>query len=192
MAVTTHPWTPKEINIVRESVALNRTAREIAQLLPGRTRNAVIGLKFRLGLATKRPPHMVRSKKKRQDQTPVVVELNPKADKPTLPLVNTTRPEGVVVHFPKPVSVEINNGKGKDVLLINRQRKQCAYITGLPAAEKTRCCGQLVYKNTSWCAYHRELIYVPARKKGAVSDGHRHGTGPRSWLFGGAVKGDGR
>lgn len=164
MAVVAHPWTPEEIRIVREGFALNMTAREIAEKLPGRTRNSVIGLRFRLGLAKKNPPQTEGSKRKKRKQDAQVVELNPKADQPATPSVKLTKPEGVVIHLPKPIPVHIGDRKGKEVLLINRRQNQCAYISGKVQGVETKCCGKPTMEYSSWCEEHRRLVYVPKTK----------------------------
>lgn len=183
-------WSVDEINILKDLADKKHTSTEIAKLL-GRTRNAVMGAAFRMGISLNK-----KNPSTKATIAPVVkvVELKPK------PTVREKPVQSVVIPMPKPPpKVELPTPEREDtepesrgILFVNRERNQCAYILGPVAAEKTRCCGELVYKGSSWCAEHKAVVWVPMGKRGAASNGHRHGTGPRTWLFGGAAKGNGR
>lgn len=51
----TGAWTTEEERLIRESWARGQSAREIMDILPGRSRNAILGKVHRMGLPNRKP-----------------------------------------------------------------------------------------------------------------------------------------
>ncbi len=48
--------------------------------------------------------------------------------------------------------------------LLDVRARQCRYIVSGDFREAV-CCGARTRENSSWCEYHRQLVYVPERDR---------------------------
>lgn len=137
-------WCPGEVDAMLRMVAEGASSREIGNYL-GKTRNAVLGKLFRLGVSCKTTIH---------------------SNKPLKPRQKTTKPFSL-----KPaevVKLRVNRPKASaptndPVHILLRKESQCAFIVG-----HHLCCGAEAYRSvdglghprvTSWCPYHYNIVF---------------------------------
>ena len=48
--------------------------------------------------------------------------------------------------------------------LLDARARQCRYIVS-DSPRDAVCCGARTPENSSWCEYHRQLVYVPERDR---------------------------
>lgn len=129
-------WTAENIKLLKSEWGRGLSAAEIAKIMGGMSRNAIIGKAHRLGLTERRQA-------KRAPRRPGDVE----ADMRRQIAVEPARIDGA------PVTVEtIRAGL-------------CRWPLGDPASEEFHFCGQASGERT-YCAYHSRLAYgaAPSRE----------------------------
>lgn len=173
--ITGHEWTDREIAIAHPLYLAGSSASEIAKRLPGRTRNAVIGLAHRKGwtVANRQPASAPTA-------TPLVVRtsrhagaINARGNRPPAPHIepgglskSSATPEQkrtFAAAGQKLVAVFAAPANDDAVLLMDRRRSQCAWPVGIPdRPANQRCCGKRVVEGAnaaleSYCADHAKV-----------------------------------
>ncbi len=46
---------------------------------------------------------------------------------------------------------------------VDARAQQCRFIVSDAAAEETMCCGALTSETSSWCSWHRQVVFAPRR-----------------------------
>ncbi|MDE2472163.1 MAG: GcrA cell cycle regulator, partial [Bradyrhizobium sp.] len=134
-------WTADRVESLKQYVAEGRTASQIARLIGGVSRNAVIGKVHRSGLCLSTPP----SWSNKGDRP--VRKAKPKAPKPRVhnPLgakSGRTKAKPLPPKPFKPVVVELAAPTCEPVTLIERTDTQCPWIAGETHGPATLMCGE--------------------------------------------------
>ena len=129
-----------EIATLRDQASKGLTAREIADQLPLRSRNAVIGMAHRLGIAFANKPSgrevpAVKLPRKRKSER-----------KSPMAKVQFQIPDEQIIHDPT---------VGKS--LYDATSEDCKFIAGAPAS--LRICGNPTVAGKSWCQDHVLIVY---------------------------------
>jgi hypothetical protein len=93
-----------------------------------------------------------------EPEKPVLEAVEPACKDPITPVVEIASEP---IAQPKPS----NDNAPKDLLLVDRERWQCAYPLWdeYPGPDKAFCCGKPVKEGTSYCPAHAEILLVPPR-----------------------------
>ncbi len=134
-------WTDERVEQLRSLWTEGHSASQIARVLGGVTRNAVIGKVHRLGLAGRAAP--TRSER-------------PRLSMPAKVHVRT--------HVPPPPVVEedpvmLDDGSFATVLTIND--RMCRWPIGDPAGEEFHFCGRNPKAGSPYCEAHARKAYQP-------------------------------
>ncbi len=142
-------WTDEKVAVLRQYWGSGKSASEIAEMIGGMSRNAVIGKAHRLGLAGR--PSPIKERKAR-----------PKAPSPShASPATTTTPATPKV--PLDNVVELLPGGGATILSLTE--RMCRWPHGDPKKPGFRFCGKPAADGTSYCADHLKLAYQPPQPK---------------------------
>jgi hypothetical protein len=124
------------------------SARKIAEMMGVGSRNAVLGLRQRMGLPKRRDAFTqargeYRARVKER-------EARKKPPRPRVP-VELRRPRAVVIPAVEMPSLNIR--------FADRKPWECSYIAGEPTAEAV-CCGHRVKPGSSYCGFHHSVVWV--------------------------------
>jgi GcrA cell cycle regulator len=137
----TFMWTDERVEQLKSLWTEGLSASQIARVLGGVTRNAVIGKVHRLGLAGRASPS--------------------RSERPRLPL---TPKVSIRVHAPEPPVVEedpvlLDDGNFATVLTIND--RMCRWPIGDPAENEFHFCGRKPKNGSPYCEAHARKAYQP-------------------------------
>ncbi len=139
-------WTEERVEQLRTLWTEGLSASQIARVLGGVTRNAVIGKVHRLGLAGRASPS--RSERPRLPTTPKVqVRSAP------------TPPAPVVEEDP----VILDDGSFATVLTIND--RMCRWPIGDPSENEFHFCGRKPKNGSPYCDAHARKAYQPQQSR---------------------------
>ena len=144
-------WTEEKVAVLRQYWGSGKSASEIAEIIGGMSRNAVIGKAHRLGLAGR--PSPIKEKKARPK--PAAVSHSSPAPAPT--------PAPAVARTPVDNVVELLPGGGATILSLTE--RMCRWPHGDPKKPGFRFCGKPSADGTSYCAEHLKQAYQPPQPK---------------------------
>ena len=145
-------WDEKKIQILKNEWGKGKTASQIAELIGGVSRNAVIGKAHRLNLSIK-----VRTKTKSfnlnsgKDNTSKKVSQNPRRSR-----------------F-RSLLLDKNFEEAKNISLEELTENTCKYMEGHPSEKNSSFCGRKTVEKFSYCPLHLMIVYQPKGKKEEVS-----------------------
>ena len=141
-------WTQERENKLRELWKKGHTASQIASIIGGTTRNAVIGKAHRLNLQARAHSKKVKSKDKLENNTPVVKEekLSRKARFRSLLLDKNFEPEN-----PKTLE-ELTD-------------ETCRWPIGHPPEKEFHFCGRKPLEKFPYCKLHVLYAFQPKNEK---------------------------
>ena len=142
-------WTEEKINILKELWGTGKTASQIAEIIGGLSRNAVIGKAHRLNLSSKIKTRNVSQNQSFQNLT--------EAD-------NTKQRRGKRSKFQSLIiekDFEPENPKKLEEL----DENSCKWPIGHPEEENFYFCGRSSLKDFSYCKLHLLYAYQPKGKK---------------------------
>lgn len=168
-------WTEQRIEMLRKLWGQGQTASQIATLLGGVTRNAVIGKAHRLGLtgrpspikregteaaAPRRKPAAQRRQQPAVAAMPAPRHAVPQAPAATVPTeprysapapeLTETRPEPVVAQAKAPSAPRVAAQAGS---------KSCSWPVGDPKQPGFHFCGDAAEAGRPYCAHHCGIAY---------------------------------
>ena len=146
-------WTPEKVEKLKELWGKGNTASEIAQILGGVTRNAVIGKAHRLNLSGK-----IQTKKSSSLATSNNVSENKISRK------NLRRGKFKSLIIDK--DFEPENPKQLEEL----DESSCKWPIGHPDEKSFYFCGRTSLKDFSYCKLHLLFAYQPKGKKEDVTE----------------------
>jgi len=151
-------WTDERVDKLRELWGNGKSASEIADLLGGVSRNAVIGKAHRLGLSGR--PSPIR---KREDGAPAqATRGTAAAQAPAAPAAKPAAPA-------KPTVVaDRDAGLGDDggATILNLTERMCRWPIGDPKKPGFRFCGRPAIAGLPYCQDHATVAYqAPSSKK---------------------------
>lgn len=168
-------WTPERIERLNTLWQEGLSASQVAKLLGGVTRNAVLSKVHRLGIAGRatasapsrpaRPP--------RRDPAPRVARPKAAPDRPrrVLPTIAMAPPAAdafpAYAADPSPLRPPVEEGPGSATIM-TLGRNECSWPIGDPQADDFTLCGAPA--GGRYCQRHAALAYQPAKKKHSASE----------------------
>ncbi len=133
-------WTDERVNLLKQLWGEGKTAAEIAKVLGGITRNAVIGKAHRLKLSSRLSPIQQNTTPKQKSESAM-----PRVVKP---------------------AVKLPEFKGKGLPLIDLKDRMCRWPNGDPKEESFSFCGCETVAGLPYCDTHARAAYqVPTRSR---------------------------
>ena len=141
-------WDSKKIEILKSEWGKGKTALQIAELIGGVSRNAVIGKAHRLNLS-------IKIKKKNVSYNyPGNNEITDKK------INNNTRKNRF-----KSLVLDKNFEEAKNISLEELNENTCKYMEGHPNEKSSSFCGRKTVEKFSYCPLHLMIVYQPKGKK---------------------------
>lgn len=141
-------WTDEKVNKLKELWGKGQTASQIAEILGGVSRNAVIGKAHRLNLSSKiktRSP--IQSTKKRDNYLEKQIQFKGRRGK-----------------F-KSLILDKNFEPAKNLSLEELTEETCKYMEGNPDEKEATFCGRKNVEKFSYCPLHLMVVFQPKGKK---------------------------
>ena len=145
-------WTEEKVNKLRELWGNDKTASQIAEIIGGVSRNAVIGKAHRLNLSIK-----VRFKNNNQIQ-----KKNNKNN-------NNIKFKGRREKF-RSMLLDKDFEPAKNLCLEELNEDTCKYMEGNPNEIDASFCGRKTVEKFSYCPLHLMVVFQPKGKKEDVVD----------------------
>ena len=145
-------WDNKKIEILKSEWGKGKTASQIAELIGGVSRNAVIGKAHRLNLSSK-----IKTKNSSFNN---FTNKNQKKENNT----NFTRRSKF-----KSLVLDKNFEEAKNISLEELNENTCKYMEGHPNEKNSSFCGRKTIEKFSYCSLHLMIVFQPKGKKEDVS-----------------------
>ena len=142
-------WTDEKVNKLKELWGKGKTASQIAEIIGGISRNAVIGKAHRLNLEA-RAPSKKSSTINRQDSTKQI-------KKSIQPMSRKSRFQSILL--------DKNFESEKPTTLENLTEKTCKWPIGHPNEEKFYFCGRKPEGEFPYCKLHVLYAFQPKNQK---------------------------
>ena len=146
-------WTEEKVNKLKNLWGKGQTASQIAEIIGGVSRNAVIGKAHRLNLSLKikaRSPN--QNQKKVQHYSEKQIQLKGRRGK-----------------F-KSLLLDKNFEPAKNLTLEELTEETCKYMEGNPNEKGATFCGRKNVEKFSYCPLHLMVVFQPKGKKEDVID----------------------
>ena len=146
-------WTEEKVNKLKELWGKGSTASQIAEIIGGVSRNAVIGKAHRLNLSSK-------------IKTRSSVQLQRKEDKNINDKITFKGRRGKF----KSLILDKNFEPAKNLSLEELTDDTCKYMEGHPDDKNSSFCGRKNVEKFSYCPLHLMIVFQPKGKKDDVID----------------------
>ena len=146
-------WTQEKVNKLKELWGKGSTASQIAEIIGGVSRNAVIGKAHRLNLSQK-----IKTRSSIQ-QAKTLTKQN----------LTETKFKGRRSKF-KSLILDKNFEPAKNLILEELTEDTCKYMEGNPNEKEARFCGRKNVEKFSYCPLHLMIVFQPKGKKEDVID----------------------
>ena len=146
-------WTQEKVNKLKELWGKGSTASQIAEIIGGVSRNAVIGKAHRLNLSQK-----IKTRSSIQ-QAKTLTKQN----------ITETKFKGRRSKF-KSLILDKNFEPAKNLTLEELTEDTCKYMEGNPNEKEARFCGRKNVEKFSYCPLHLMIVFQPKGKKEDVID----------------------
>ncbi len=141
-------WTEEKVNKLKELWGKGNTASQIAEIIGGISRNAVIGKAHRLKLSSK------IIKRSRSSST-----INSYFEE-----TNNVRKRSRKVKF-RSLLLDKNFEPAKNLSLEQLSENTCKYMEGHPNESSSSFCGRKTVEKFSYCPLHLIVVFQPRGKK---------------------------
>ena len=141
-------WTDEKVNKLKNLWGKGQTASQIAEIIGGVTRNAVIGKAHRLNLSSN-----LKSRSKSQSN-----KIFEKSDESKIKF------KGKRGKF-KSLLLDKNFEPAKNLNLEELTENTCKYMEGHPEDEDSSFCGRKNVDKFSYCPLHLMIVFQPKGKK---------------------------
>ena len=147
-------WTDEKVNKLKELWGKGQTASQIAEIIGGVSRNAVIGKAHRLNLSAKIKTRSSISQNNAGN-------LSPK---------NHSIKKGSRKHKFRSLILDKNFEPAKNLQLEELNDETCKYMEGHPDEKESSFCGRKTIEKFSYCPLHIMIVFQPKGKKDDVVD----------------------
>ena len=141
-------WTEEKVNKLKELWGKEKTASQIAEIIGGVSRNAVIGKAHRLNLSSK-----IKQKSPNQTNKNFVKNQN-----------SQIHLKGKRGRF-KSLLLDKNFESAKNLTLEELTEDTCKYMEGNPNEKDASFCGRKNVEKFSYCPLHLMIVFQPKGKK---------------------------
>ncbi len=146
-------WTEEKVNKLKEMWGKGQTASQIAEIIGGVSRNAVIGKAHRLNLSSKIKQRLSSQNQKAfNNSEKSEVKLKGKRNK-----------------F-KSLLLDKNFEAAKNLSLEELSESTCKYMEGNPDEKNASFCGRKTVEKFSYCPLHLMIVFQPKGKKEDLVD----------------------
>ncbi len=146
-------WTEEKVNKLKELWGKGQTASQIAEIIGGISRNAVIGKAHRLNLSAK-----IKTRSSTNfNNNGIVRDRNTKN--------NLSRKSRF-----KSLLLDKNFEPAKNIQLEELNEHTCKYMEGHPDEVDSSFCGRKTIEKFSYCPLHLMIVFQPKGKKEEVVD----------------------
>ena len=147
-------WTEEKVNKLKNLWGKGQTASQIAEIIGGVSRNAVIGKAHRLNLSAK-------------IKTRSTMSLN--NINTTSQNINTFKKGGRKHKF-RSLLLDKNFEPAKNLQLEDLNENTCKYMEGHPDENDSSFCGRKTIEKFSYCPLHLMVVFQPKGKKDDAVD----------------------
>ena len=144
-------WTEEKVEKLKELWGKGNTASQIAEIIGGISRNAVIGKAHRLNLSAKIKKRFTSSNQSQSRDN------------------NNVQTRGRKRRF-QSLLLDKNFEPAKNLNLEELTDQTCKYMEGHPNEKDSSFCGRKTVEKFSYCPLHLMIIFQPKGKKEDVSD----------------------
>ncbi len=147
-------WTNEKVNKLKELWGKGQTASQIAEIIGGVSRNAVIGKAHRLNLSAKIKTRSVISQNNNgisDTKNSISKKVNRKQKFRSLLLDKNFEP-------------------AKNLQLEELNENTCKYMEGHPDEKSSSFCGRQTIEKFSYCPLHLMMVFQPRGKKDDIVD----------------------
>tara|TARA_A100001011_G_scaffold261973_1_gene270490 strand:+ start:157 stop:654 length:498 start_codon:yes stop_codon:yes gene_type:complete len=142
-------WTDEKVNKLKDLWGKGKTASQIAEIIGGVSRNAVIGKAHRLNLSAKIKTRSTIS----QNNTGNIIQNN-----------NSIK-RGSRKHRFKSLLLDKNFEPAKNLQLEDLNENTCKYMEGNPDEKESSFCGRKTIEKFSYCPLHLMIVFQPKGKR---------------------------
>ena len=148
-------WDDKKIEILKNEWGKGKTASQIAEMIGGVSRNAVIGKAHRLNLSIK-----IKTKNNHHNN----LSGSHKSQ-------NLSKRSSAISRSSKfrSLVLDANFEEAKNISLEELSEKTCKYMEGHPNEKSSSFCGRKTIEKFSYCPLHLMIVYQPKGKKEDVT-----------------------
>ena len=146
-------WTDEKVSILKDLWGKGQTASEIAEIIGGVSRNAVIGKAHRLNLSAK-----IKTRSKISHNNSGTSQNN-----------NTLKKGGRKNRF-RSLLLDNDFEPAKNLQLEDLNENTCKYMEGHPDEKDSSFCGRKTIEKFSYCPLHLMIVFQPKGKKDEVVD----------------------
>ena len=143
-------WTEEKVNKLKELWGKGQTASQIAEIIGGISRNAVIGKAHRLNLSAKIKTRSAINSNNSQKTNE-----------------NSTTKRGRKSKF-RSLLLDKNFEPAKNLQLEELTEDTCKYMEGHPDEKNSSFCGRKTVEKFSYCPLHLMVVFQPKGKKDDV------------------------
>ena len=147
-------WTDEKVNKLRDLWGKGQTASQIAEIIGGVSRNAVIGKAHRLNLSAKIKARSTIS----QNNTETISQKNKSIKR------------GSRKYRFRSLLLDKNFEPAKNLQLEDLNDQTCKYMEGHPDEKDSSFCGRKTIEKFSYCPLHLMVVFQPKGKKDEIVD----------------------
>ena len=147
-------WTEEKVNKLKDLWGKGQTASQIATIIGGVSRNAVIGKAHRLNLSAK-----IKTRSSISQNTVNTNSQN-----------NTEFKKGSRKNRFRSLLLDKNFEAAKNLQLEDLNENTCKYMEGHPDEKDSSFCGRKTVEKFSYCPLHLMIVFQPKGKKDEVID----------------------
>tara|TARA_Y100000992_G_C21086011_1_gene405620 strand:- start:102 stop:599 length:498 start_codon:yes stop_codon:yes gene_type:complete len=147
-------WTEEKVNKLKDLWGKGQTASQIAALIGGVSRNAVIGKAHRLNLSAK-----IKTRSSISQNTVNTNSQN-----------NSEFKKGSRKNRFRSLLLDKNFEAAKNLQLEDLNENTCKYMEGHPDEKDSSFCGRKTVEKFSYCPLHLMIVFQPKGKKDEVID----------------------
>ena len=147
-------WTDEKVDKLKNLWGKGQTANQIAEIIGGVSRNAVIGKAHRLNLSAK-----IKTRSTISNNTSDESNAN-----------NSNYKKSSKKHRFRSLLLDKNFEPAKNIQLEDLNEKTCKYMEGHPDEKDSSFCGRKTIEKFSYCPLHLMVVFQPKGKKDEVVD----------------------